>query len=619
MSKPGSRAGAAGEFDPQRLPLSRELQAQFAKYGATAVRPAYPYPFAHPALAADLGLDRVYVVELPQGTDTPGMARALRAVGGEIEQAGTDLLGELAEFIPDDPEFAMQYGLHNTGQLICTPGCVAGTPGADIRAPAAWSLHTGETGGVVIAFLDSGLFPHQEFDGRVLLGINIIEPDNPIGTLDTIGHGTHVTGIATARGNNGAGIAGVHWGAQILPVRVTTASGATSGLHVGNGLIWAADHSADVINMSLQFYTFTDTADNLVYLEDAVAYAHALGVVLVAAAGNGPRSACSTAGNLCVTSAQCPPGETCDPVVAYPARYDQVIAVGGTDNLDQRLSISNRGPEVELAAPGHGVWSLGLFGANLFQSGTSMSAAFVSGAAALLKTYRPDLTSEDIRGILVATADDLGPPGRDPEFGFGRLNLHNALRSVTDSDGDGISDLDDNCPLDFNSDQLDTDADGAGDVCDECADDPFKTNPGVCGCFVPESDLDSDADGTPDCVDECPFDPLKTKPLICGCNRPDSDSDGDGAPDCLDECPDDPLKTQPGLCGCGLSDAGDEDTDGVPDCVDACPGVDDALFAPQCAEAIPTVSQWGLVTLALLLLTAAKLRFGRIMRVGHGE
>lgn len=112
-------------------------------------------------------------------------------------------------------------------------------------------LHTGAAGGVTIAFLDSGIFPHEEFAGRILAGINVNEPDNPIGTLDTIGHGTHVAGISTARGDNGTGMAGVHWGANLLPVKVTNAGGFTSGLHVGNGLIWAADQGAEVINMSV--------------------------------------------------------------------------------------------------------------------------------------------------------------------------------------------------------------------------------------------------------------------------------------------------------------------------------------------------------------------------------
>lgn len=123
-----------------------------------------------------------------------------------------------------------------------------------------------------------------------------------------------------------------------------------------------------------------------------------------------------------------------------------------------------------------------------------------------------------------------------------------------------------------------------------------------------ESDLDGD--GTIDACDGCPTDANKIDPGTCGCGVSDADQDGDGTPNCNDDCPSDPGKIQPGVCGCGVSDTADADGDGFPDCVDVCPGADDAVFAPDCVDAIPTVSQWGLVVLALLLLTTGKLLFG---------
>ena len=93
------------------------------------------------------------------------------------------------------------------------------------------------------------------------------------------------------------------------------------------------------------------------------------------------------------------------------------------------------------------------------------------------------------------------------------------------------------------------------------------------------------------------------------CDVPDAD--GDGLRYECDECPNDPNKIEHGICGCGLDDNADADGDGVPDCIDQCPGVDDAVFAPGCQDAIPTVSEWGLVVLTLLLLTGAKVHFGR--------
>ncbi len=162
---------------------------------------------------------------------------------------------------------------------------------------------------------------------------------------------------------------------------------------------------------------------------------------------------------------------------------------------------------------------------------------------------------------------------------------------VTDCNGNGTPDA---C-------ELDTDGDGVIDDCDLCPNDPLKSDPGLCGCGVP--DFDSDGDGTPDCADACPNDPNKIEPGDCGCGTSDLDSDLDGTPDCFDECPNDPGKTSPGECGCGVADT-DSDSDGTPDCNDGCPndpnktapgdcgcGVQetdsDADGTPDCADGCP--------------------------------
>jgi hypothetical protein len=158
-------------------------------------------------------------------------------------------------------------------------------------------------------------------------------------------------------------------------------------------------------------------------------------------------------------------------------------------------------------------------------------------------------------------------------------------------------------------DAPDGDGDMVRDECDLCPADGDKTAPGQCGCG--NADTDTDGDGTADCNDNCPNDPGKIEPGVCGCGTPDTDTDGDGTADCQDGCPDDPNKTDPGICGCGVAETGDSDGDGVSDCVDQCPGVDDSVFFPGCVGAIPTVSEWGMVVLALLLLAGAKVYFGR--------
>ncbi len=194
----------------------------------------------------------------------------------------------------------------------------------------------------------------------------------------------------------------------------------------------------------------------------------------------------------------------------------------------------------------------------------------------------------------------------------------------TDSDGDGTPNCIDGCPDDPNKiaagicgcgvADTDTDGDGTPNCNDGCPNNPNLTSPGVCGC----DSTDSDGDGTLNCVDGCPNDPNKIAPGVCGCGSPDTDSDLDGTPNCNDGCPSDPNKTLPGTCGCGVSDA-DTDGDGVADCNDVCPGGDDTVDnngngTPDDCDAgntIPTVSTWGMIVMAMLLLTAGKLYFGR--------
>ena len=122
----------------------------------------------------------------------------------------------------------------------------------------------------------------------------------------------------------------------------------------------------------------------------------------------------------------------------------------------------------------------------------------------------------------------------------------------------------------------DTDSDGTPDCNDECPNDPDKIEPGVCGCGVVEDGTDTDNDNTPDCIDGCPNDPDKTEPGVCGCGVADTDTDNDNTPDCVDECPSDPDKTEPGVCGCGEPDI-DSEPDGMIDCWEITYGLNPSL------------------------------------------
>jgi len=199
--------------------------------------------------------------------------------------------------------------------------------------------------------------------------------------------------------------------------------------------------------------------------------------------------------------------------------------------------------------------------------GYGATANCFEGAAA---TATLSVTTAAIRGSSGCTENDQN--GTD--FASGTPNPRNSSTAVqlcgfpADGDCDGVPDSSDNCPSIANPGQANSDGDSAGDVCDGCPMDPNKTEPGICGCGV--ADTDTDKDGVADCADGCPNDPDKIEPGICGCGTPDTDTDKDGTPDCNDGCPMDPNKIEPGICGCGTPDT-DTDKDGTPDCNDGCP------------------------------------------------
>ncbi len=386
--------------------MSPGLQATWTRWGATGMRPFYPYEFQNPELAAKYGLDRIYMIDVPRGTDTPAMAAAFVAHHDEIEQAGVDTIGGVAQLLPDDEDFDRLYNMHNTGQT-------GGLVDADIDAPEAWELHTGDYGTVTIAIIDSGVSPHPEYQDRMVPGRNTVFDADPNDTSDDCPHGTHVAGIAAAEGNNAAGVAGVTWGANIMPVRVLTGCGGTP-MDMVSGIIWATDNGADIGSISLQFYNLYPSV--LAALENAVNYAHDQGVLLIAAAGNNRGG-----------------------VVAYPGKLENCMAVSATTDDDlfaDRTTTecqcwsSNWGNELDVCAPGDNIWSTWIGGQYYMRFGTSMATPLVSGVAALTKSLVPELTNDEIKQILVNTVDDLGPEGWDNLYGHGRINAYKVLAAA---------------------------------------------------------------------------------------------------------------------------------------------------------------------------------------------
>ena len=394
---PGSAAAVAGDPSPW---LDGGFQTTKGRFGVTSMRPLYERPFSNPGLASQLGLDRVYVVEAAAGSDSVTIAQTFSQASQDVETAFADTIGGVA-LVPDDPDFDLQYAMDNTGQTA------GGTVDADIDAVEAWSIHTGDPGAVTVAIVDSGVSLHVEFGPRLLAGRNTADPENPNFTIDSCPHGTHVAGIAAAEGNNGVGVAGVNWGANILPVRVLTGcNGPVSALAAG--IVWAADNGADVLNMSLQYYNLTGAES--ANLQNAVNYAYSLGAVLVAAAGNNHLGGVG--------------------VVAYPARLANVLGISATTNADTLGTFSNFGPQVDLCAPGKDIWSTWVGNSYTYQFGTSMASPHVAGAVALMWSYEPALSRNQLVEVLLTSCDDLGAPGWDNQFGVGRLNAWRALSAI---------------------------------------------------------------------------------------------------------------------------------------------------------------------------------------------
>lgn len=358
------------------------------------IRPAFRRGLADAALASQLGLDRFVVVEVPRGSDTPSLAASFARLQG-VELAELDGIGGLAGELPDDPRFPEQWNLRNTGQTVAG---VAGVPGADIDALGAWARTTG-SGEVVVALLDSGINPHIDLGERILPGWNV--PLDSDATTDVCGsHGTGVASLLGARGDDGVGMAGVDWSVRFMPIVVVNpCSGPES--FVAEGLVFATDAGADIANMSLQYYSGTEL------LRNAVLYAHASGVTMVAATGNGTSSS-----------------------LAFPAQWPETIAVGASNNLDVRWSNSRWGEGISLVAPGQRVLCASGTTTYTTRDGTSFAAPHVSGAISLILSVNPYLDDASIRSILEETAFDIDEPGYDLFTGFGRLDAAAAVAAT---------------------------------------------------------------------------------------------------------------------------------------------------------------------------------------------
>ena len=340
----------------------------------------------------------VLVVNVPRGVEDK-IAEAL-SKNPLVEYAEPDYLASALNHPPADPYFGNQWGLENNGQDI--KGSV-GTIDADVDAPSAWHLSTG--GGVKVAILDSGIDQdHEDLFSKIVLQKNFT---SSLTIDDLYGHGTHVGGTVAAITNNSVGVAGGCPDCVLMNGKVLGDNGSGAYSWVANGIIWAADNGAKVINLSLGGNSPSRT------LESAVNYAWSKGVVVVAAAGN-----CGCQSKI------------------YPAAYKNVIAVAATNNQDKKASFSSYGAKwVDLAAPGENIFSTfpnHPYAINKslnydYGSGTSMATPMTAAAAALIWSNPFYGTSASaVRLRLETTADKI--PGTGTYWSAGRVNAEAATQ-----------------------------------------------------------------------------------------------------------------------------------------------------------------------------------------------
>ncbi len=267
-----------------------------------------------------------------------------------------------------------------------------------MNLPATWDITTGDAS-VIVAVIDTGvMLTHPDLDSKITSGPNAgydVFNDDADPTDDN-GHGTFVAGIVGAESDNASWVSGVCWSCKIMPVKVMNASGQGSTISIAYGIYWAVDHGADVLNLSVGGPTGDTT------LSDAVDYAWAAGVPVIAASGNN------------------------NGAVLYPAAYADALAVASNDSAALRSSFSNFGPQLDVMAPGGDVVGTTLGGGYGAGSGTSFASPHVAGLVGLMIAH--GITDKNtIISRLKSTATDMDVAGFDNNTGWGRVNAQAAV------------------------------------------------------------------------------------------------------------------------------------------------------------------------------------------------
>jgi gliding motility-associated-like protein len=367
--------------------------------------------FSAPTTSAidTIGLDRIYEFRFSGNNNIETVINELLQ-NPQIEYAEPSYIYR-TNYIPNDPSYLSQAYL------------------AQVKAPEAWDLIRSSSN-IIIAIVDSGSdLDHPDLAANIF--VNTLDPvdgidnegdgyiDNDRGwdfvgrsrqngvqdrdpsvTSDSTSHGVHVSGLASAVSNNGTGVASIASNAKLLIIKTAADNNATAIYAGFEGIKYAADHGAKIINCSWGGYN-TST-----FALDIINYAISKDCLIIAAAGND-----NTSSSL------------------YPSAYPGVISVGSVDATDRKSGFSNYGSRISISAPGNSIYSTLFDNTYGFFSGTSMATPLVSSAAALVKAYYPSYTMKQVGQTLLAAADiiDARNPTLVGQLGSGRLNIYRAL------------------------------------------------------------------------------------------------------------------------------------------------------------------------------------------------
>jgi len=332
--------------------------------------------YAHGGTPRKVGQSDLYIVDLPANASAKAVAAQL-AHHPHLKFAELDFRVS-SGFIPNDPYYGSEWHL------------------AKIGASSAWDVSQGE--GVTIAILDSGVDnTHPDLAAQLVPGWNFF--DNNANTVDVYGHGTAVAGTAAAASNNSTGVVSVAGKSKIMPIRVTDLNGGGYVSMISQGLVYAADRGVRVANIS-----FAGVADSASIRSAAQYVKNKNGLVIVGAGNSG--------------------------ALATTTPTTTMIPVSATNANDQITSWSTYGDFVAVSAPGEGVWTTIKGGSYGAKSGTSFSSPVAAGVVALMMSAQPTMNNTQIENLLYTSATDLGSAGRDPYYGYGRVNATGAIQAA---------------------------------------------------------------------------------------------------------------------------------------------------------------------------------------------